>query len=339
MKADGNGPSTEPIKEINPAAGTRFSYFPGCSLHATAREYDESLRAIAEPLGITLHEIEDWSCCGATPAHAIDPEAAEVLGLWNLSQASKSPENEVLTGCASCFSRLRATRDELHEHPDAAARALALVGREVRPELEVLHVAQVLARPEIRERLKAAVVKPFRSLPVACYYGCLLTRPRGATAVDDAEDPTLLEDLVRVVGAEAVPFPLRLDCCGASMAIPRPDLVVELSGKILEMAHARGAKAIIVACPLCHSNFDLKQAAIAKERKLGYRIPVLYLTQLIGLALGIEPARLGLQRHFVPVRASELMSYTPPETAGRTPSRAPAGTGGQASGSEEASRV
>ncbi len=303
----------------------RYSYFPGCSLHATAREYDESLRAVAGPLGIELNEIEDWCCCGATPAHAIDPTAAEVLGMWNLAQASKAPESQVLTGCASCFSRLRATRDEIREHPEAAERAIRWIGHDVRGDLEVLHIAQVLASPAVKDRLKEAVRKPLNGLPVACYYGCLLTRPRGATAVDDAEDPTILEDIVRALGAEPVAFPLRLDCCGASMAIPRPDLVVELSGRILVMAQARGAKAFIVACPLCHSNFDLKQAAIARALGLKSRLPVLYLTQLVGLALGIDAEKLGVQRHFVPVPVEELLSFQPPAApAGNGPVKAAA---------------
>ncbi|MFH1262922.1 MAG: CoB--CoM heterodisulfide reductase iron-sulfur subunit B family protein [Pseudomonadota bacterium] len=262
-----------------------FTYFPGCSLHATAREYDESLRAVAREAGLSLREIKDWCCCGATPAHALDPKAAEILGRWNLAQATKAGKSPVLTGCASCFSRLRAVREKT--------------------DLAVLHIAQVLNHPEMREKLAAKIRKPLQGLKVACYYGCLLTRPRGEDAVDDAENPRILEDLVRLTGAEAVDWPLRLDCCGASMALPRPDLVRELSGKILTMAHERGADVVMVACPLCHSNLDFQQEAALKGRD--FRIPIVYLTQLIGLALGIPVQKLGLQRHFVPVPAKEWL--------------------------------
>jgi heterodisulfide reductase subunit B2 len=293
---------------------SRYSYFPGCSLHATAREYDESIRAVAGLVGMELKEIEDWCCCGATPAHALDPEAARVLGFWNLAQAGKGGTQPVLTGCASCFSRLRAARTEIREHPDHAAPTVARIGLPVDPGIEVLHIAQVLATPEMREKVSSGLKRPLKGLKVACYYGCLLTRPRGADAVDDCENPQILEDLVRLVGGDPIDWPLRLDCCGASMALPRPDVVRELSGKILVMAHERGAQVVMVACPLCHSNLDFLQDAILRERGHSFRIPVLYLTELIGLAMGVAPERLGLKRHFVPVNATELI---PAEEASR----------------------
>lgn len=293
---------------------SRFSYFPGCSLHATAREYDESIRAVAGLLEIDLKEIDDWCCCGATPAHALDPDAARILGFWNLAHASKDAGQPVLTGCASCFSRLRAARSELSDHPDLAADAATRIGLPVDPSIEVLHIAQLLASPEMREKISAGLKRPLKGLKVACYYGCLLTRPRGADAVDDCENPQILEDLVRLAGGEPVNWPLRLDCCGASMALPRPDVVRDLSGKILAMAHDRGAQVVMVACPLCHSNLDFLQEAIARERGHSFRVPVLYLTELIGLALGVPPERLGLKRHFVPVNVDELI---PAEEANR----------------------
>jgi heterodisulfide reductase subunit B len=293
---------------------SRFAYFPGCSLHATAREYDESIRALAGSLDLGLDEIQDWCCCGATPAHAIDAESARLLGLWNLGHASQAGKAPLLTGCAACFSRLRAVREEARAKPALAEEARARLGLSLDPDLEVLHIVQVLAAAPMRERIRAAAVRPLGGLPVACYYGCLLTRPRGPGAVDDAEDPHLLEDLVRLVGGEPVAWPLRLDCCGASMTLPRPEVVHALSGRILAMAHERGARLLVVACPLCHSNLDFQQAAIARERGFDFRLPVLYLTQLIGLALGLPAERLGLHRHFVPVPIGELV---PAEGASR----------------------
>ncbi len=301
---------------------SRFSYFPGCSLHSTAREYDESIRAIAGPLGITLREIEDWCCCGATPAHALDPEAATVLGLWNLSHAARGGDEPVLTGCASCFSRLRAVREEMDAASSHLEGARARLGLTSDPKLEVIHIAQLLARPEMVAKIRASVRRPLKGLRVACYYGCLLTRPRGEGAVDSVEDPHILEDLVKLTGAEPVEWPLRLDCCGASMALPRPDLVRELSGKILMKAHERGAQVLLVACPLCHSNLDFQQAAILKERKADFRLPVLYLSQLVGLALGIPAADLGLRRHFVPVPVDELLPAVSPGEPGEAATEA-----------------
>jgi heterodisulfide reductase subunit B2 len=285
-----------------------YAYYPGCSLHATAREYDESIRALSNKLGFELKEIEDWCCCGATPAHALDPEAAKILGLWNLAHAAKAGTNPLLTGCASCFSRLQAVRQEILQKPLPAQEGLDHVGMPVDPNLEVLHIAQVLAAPEMRETLTAQIKRPLTGLKVACYYGCLLTRPRGPGAIDDTENPQMLEELVRLIGAEPVDWPLRLDCCGASMAFPRPDIIHELTAKILVMAHERGAQVLLVACPLCHSNLDFQQSRTLRERGHKFQLPVLYLTQLVGLALGLSSDELGLQRHFVPVPVDELIA-------------------------------
>jgi heterodisulfide reductase subunit B len=287
---------------------SRFSYFPGCSLHSTAREYDESIRAIAELLGFELNEVQDWCCCGATPAHALDPNAANILGMWNLEHARRAGTDPLLTGCASCFSRLRAVREEMDASPEHLNDARSRLGLIEDPHVDVVHIAQVLMQEENRERLRAAIRRPLRGLRIASYYGCLLTRPRGEGAVDDVEDPRILEDLVTLVGAEPVEWPLRLDCCGASMALPRPDLVHELSGKLLAMAHDRGAQVIMVACPLCHSNLDFQQATILKKMGQDWRIPILYLTQVIGLALGVSASTLGITRHYVPVPIDGLLS-------------------------------
>lgn len=290
-----------------------FAYYPGCSLHATAREYDESIRAVAGALGIELRDIEDWCCCGATPAHAIDAESAHVLGAWNLARATATGAGPLLTGCASCYSRLRTAGNDLRAHPAEAQAVSARVGGPIDPALEVIHVAQLLARPDVRAAVAEMVTRPLNGLKVACYYGCLLTRPRDEHPFDDAEDPTLLEDLVRLAGGEPVAWPLRLDCCGASLALPEPAIVHDLSGKLLAMAHARGAQAIMVACPLCHANLDMAQPAIAKRMKFDFALPVLYVTQVIGLALGIDARILGLHRHIVPVRPEALI---PPQEAG-----------------------
>jgi heterodisulfide reductase subunit B2 len=287
---------------------SEYVYFPGCSLHATAREYDESTRAVAGRLGFDLKEIEDWCCCGATPAHALDPESATILGLWNLAHASKGGGVPLVTGCASCFSRLRAARREVVEGTSPVLAEMTRAGLPIRNDLEVLHIAQVLSSPEMQARVREQLTRPLEGLKVACYYGCLLTRPREPGTLDDAENPRLLEDLVRMLGAEPVDWPLRLDCCGASLALPRVDIVHDLSGKILLSAHERGAQVLMVACPLCHSNLDFQQARILKGRGQDFRLPVLYLTQLIGLALGLAPQVLGIGRHFVPVPVDALLS-------------------------------
>ncbi len=222
-----------------------FSYFPGCSLHATAREYDESIRAVAGLLGLELREIEDWCCCGATPAHALDPEAARILGFWNLAHAAKGGRDPVLTGCASCFSRLRAARER-----DARASGSCRAGRrEDRPAARsrdrgpAHRAGPGVARDagEDQRRAQAAAQGP---------QGRLLLRlpldPPARARMPSMTARTRRSSRTWFVwrGREPIDWPLRLDCCGASMALPRPDVVRDLSGKILVMAHERGAQVL-----------------------------------------------------------------------------------------------
>lgn len=274
---------------------TKLGYFPGCSLHATSKEYDVSLAAVARVLELELAEIRDWSCCGASSAHAVDHRLAIALSARNLSLAEEQGLDRVLAPCAACFSRLATARHALAGDGRLAREVAPMLQRPFRNSVEVLNVAAVLADLASAIQAKAS---PLTGLRVACYYGCLLVRPPEVVRFDDPEAPTSMERVVEATGATAVRWSKRLECCGGGFSLPRSSSVVRLGRAILADAKAAGAQALVVACPMCHSNLDLRQAAMeARGEPLG--LPVLFLTQLVGLALGVDASSLGLERHFV----------------------------------------
>jgi len=271
----------------------RYSYYPGCSLHASAGEYDLSTRELFAALGITLTEIPDWFCCGATPAHNVDELLSLSLCAKNLELAEQV-EGAVAVACAACFSRLKFTQHILEENETKRRQVEQAIAAPVRLDGTVKHLLEILARDLGLERLSAAVKKPLAGLKVACYYGCLLTRPNDVPNLDCVEAPTIMEEVAEAVGAESVAWTHRLECCGANFTLSRPGVVLQLSNAILDSAKAAGADCIMVGCPLCHGNLDIRQKEIEGVYSTRYGLPVFYLTQLVGLALGLSADKLGL---------------------------------------------
>lgn len=275
-----------------------LGYYPGCSLKSSAAEYDRSLRAVADRLGVELREIPDWVCCGATSAHAIDHEAALCLAADTLAKARRAGLTEVLAPCAMCYQRLATAAHEAKTNP-ALAQAL-----EEAPGLEKIKTLSVLGWLDngVSETLKAKVTRPLAGLKVACYYGCLLVRPPKITGVAQVENPQQMERLVTLLGGQPVSWSMATECCGASFALSRKSTVLRLGRRIYDAAKSAGADVFCVACPMCHSNLDLRQSEMGVAP--ADQLPVIYLTQLAGWALGLDAAALGLDKHFVPaVRA------------------------------------
>ncbi len=273
--------------------------FPGCSLHSTAKEYDLSTKEVANALGIELVEIPDWICCGATPAHITMHLLSLALPVKNLIQARTLGSYEVVTCCAACFSRLKIANKFMRDDPEHRAKINEIVGEEYKGEVRVRHFLDILANVFGLKNLPDRVTRKMDGFKIACYYGCLLTRPPDVTGFDDVEEPHVMDDLMRAVGAETVDWPYKVECCGAGFSLMKTEIVLKLCNDILQMAHDEGAQAIVVACPLCQSNLDLRQAMINKKFKKDFNIPILYFTQVVGLALGIEPEKLGLNKHIV----------------------------------------
>ncbi|MBN1959948.1 MAG: CoB--CoM heterodisulfide reductase iron-sulfur subunit B family protein [Deltaproteobacteria bacterium] len=276
----------------------KIGYFPGCSLHATAREFDESLRAIAPTLDLDLTEIEDWACCGATSAHATNHLLSIALPARTLALAEAQQHQQVLAPCAACYNRLATAHHQVAKDAALAQKVNKVLERPFNNTVAVRSIAQILH--ELIPTIKSKVKTPLKDLKVACYYGCLLVRPPHLDNSDDAEQPHSLEEIVTATGATSVNWHKRLDCCGGGFSISRTDSVIRLSRAIIDDAAAAGADAIVVGCPMCQSNLDLRQRAM---KRADSPIPILYITQLVGLALALSPKNLGLNRHFINTKA------------------------------------
>ena len=274
----------------------KVGYFPGCSLHATSREYEESLRAIAPALRLELEEIQDWACCGATSAHATNRSLSIALPARTLALARKQNLDKIFAPCAACYNRLASAQHALAHDKKMALRMQSMIGAYVDNSISVLSIAQLLSglTDEIEKASKASL----KNLKVACYYGCLLVRPPEICNFDDAEAPSSLEKIVCATGAAPVKWDKALECCGGGFSLSRTASVVRLSRSILQSARNAGAQALVVACPMCHSNLDFRQQAINK-RGSELPLPVLFISQLVGISLGLGPVQLGLSRHFV----------------------------------------
>jgi heterodisulfide reductase subunit B len=276
----------------------KTGFYPGCSMKGSAREYNESLMAVSAAMGSELPEIPDWNCCGATAAHNLDRDLALALPARILAAAEKEGMDEVLVPCAACYSRLSVTRHDLLEDESLRRRISGLIETDYRGTARVLNIIEWLAGfPDLENKVKL----PF-ARRVACYYGCLLVRPAGILKFDRSEDPQSMDQLMKKIGAEPLDWAFKTECCGAGFSVSRTDVVARLSGLILDDAVARGAEAVIVACPMCHLNLDMRRPNIEKRAGKKYNIPVIYITQALGLALGIEAKKLGLQRHKVAVK-------------------------------------
>jgi heterodisulfide reductase subunit B len=276
-----------------------YAYYPGCSLHSTAKEYDLSTRAVFRALDIGLEEIPGWVCCGTTSAHSTSKALSLALPAKTLASVGLEADG-VVVPCIACYSRFRTTNAAVREDPKTRGDVASIVGTPYEGTVAVRHPLDVLVNDVGLDALKAKVTKELTDLRVASYYGCLLVRPPKLTAFDDdPENPTSMDDLVTALGAEAVDWPHKTNCCGASLSFTRTDVALRLSHDILSMAADADSDCIAVACPMCQSNLDLRQREINRKYGESFDIPILYFTQLIGLALGMGPRELGLTLHTV----------------------------------------
>lgn len=276
----------------------KIGFYPGCSLTGSSREYNESVVAIAKALDIELIEIKDWNCCGATAAHSLNEELSLSLPARIMALAEEQGLTDIVVPCAACYNRLKVTQHEL-ENDQKRLRVSEILQLPYKGNLKIVNVLQLLEAYGY-ENLKSKVTQPFTH-KVACYYGCLLVRPQSVLKFDRVEDPQSMDSLIKLIGGTSTDWAFKTECCGGGFSVSRTDIVARLSGNILKDAADRGAEAIIVACPMCQSNLDMRRGAINKTLQEPSNIPVIYITQAIGLALGIGARELGLKRHFVTV--------------------------------------
>ncbi len=284
----------------------KLTYFPGCSAHGTSEEFDSTLKMVLKTLEVQLEEIPDWNCCGATSAHVMTENLAYALPMRNLVLAERLENDTIGIACASCYQRMKVTKVHLDANPELARRINSTIVEEGTYEgkTAVKSMLQFAYEDIGLEMIKSKVTKPLTGLKVACYYGCLLTRPKDITQFDSPEYPMSMDRICEALGATATEFDYKTECCGASFSISNTEVVENLSGKILEMAQESGAHAIVVACPLCQSNLDMRQPDIEKHSGKKYGLPVFYITQLMALAFGYPAGELRFPKHIVPVEGA-----------------------------------
>jgi len=298
----------------------KYSYYPGCSLKGTGRAYEESLLQVFQRLGIELEELDDWNCCGATAYMAVDEVKACIMASRNLAIAEKTAGQQLLAPCSACYLVLNKTKHRLEESPAVAAAiqtALKAGDLSYTGTVPVRHPLDVLVNDVGLAEIKKHVTRPLTGLKVAAYYGCQIVRPYAS--FDDQYNPTTMDRLLEAIGCKLVPYPLKTRCCGGSLTgtLPEPGLLC--SYILLKEGIKRGADVIATVCPLCQFNLDCYRDKMASRWgdetipdpanpsvriPVGPRLnlPVVYFTQLLGLAFGLSEKSLGLQRGFTPLR-------------------------------------
>lgn len=255
-----------------------LTYYPGCSLEATARDYDESIRAVCAALGITLHELENWTCCGATSAHVTSDRLSVLLPASNLPAAEKAGY-DVLAPCPLCYNRLK--------------RAQKPVGSKVL----VTDLNTLFSRDEVLSAIKAAKKADLSAIKAVCYYGCMANRPPKALENENCENPTGMDKVAEACGVSVIDWSYKTDCCGASFAVSRPDIMTVLVRKLYDKALEAGAECILVSCQMCQANLDMYQDKMNRELGTSYDIPIIYISEIVGMALGLEKPEGWFKRH------------------------------------------
>jgi len=286
-----------------------YSYFPGCSAsEGGAKAYNWSARAVSKVLDIDLVEMEDWNCCGSTPSISVDELGAHCMAARDLAIAEKTGL-DMVTPCSACYVVLNHTNAYLKEYPRFRAKvdeALAAGGLEYHGTVKVRHLLDVITSDIDADVIASKVKRPLSGLKVAPYYGCQVVRP--VFGFDHPESPQSLDKLIATLGAEPTPFPLKARCCGGSLIISEEDLALGLIRKLLDSARSNGAECLVTVCPLCQTNLDAYQSRVNRKFKTDFKLPVLFFTQLMGIAFGLEERDLGLKTSIVPT-AKVLAKY------------------------------
>lgn len=294
-----------------------MTYYPGCSSQGSGLHLDESLRAVMPEVGIEMVDIEDWNCCGASVGHIGGGQLPNLaLTGRNLAKAQEKGAQDVITGCAACYLNTHGGNEKIKT--DVAKRAaineaLGEANLSYTADLKVRHACEVLVNDVGVDTIKKRVTNPLTGLKVAGYVGCQTVRPFAGTeaggAYDAYDDPEFLDDFTRACGAEAVPFAHKTACCGGSVAVMSPDRTLHLMKNILDEAQKAGADVISTPCPLCQTNVEMYQAAINAKFGTNYNIPVVFYSQLMAVAFGMDATKdAGLQRNTIRADKLEAMA-------------------------------
>jgi len=273
----------------------RIPYFPGCTLHSKAQGFDASARAAALALDIVMEELPEWTCCGATFPMAADSAMGLVAPTRILASAKEA--GKLLTLCSFCYNTLKRTNRVLTTDAERRRKVTTFIEEEYEGTVRTVHLLEVLRDEVGFDALAQRVTRRLDGLKVAPYYGCLLLRPAEEMEFDDPERPSILENFLTSLGCQVVDFPHKTECCGSFVAVSSPEMATECSARILETAAKLGAEMLVVSCPLCQYNLDRAQREVRAGHARAARLPVLYFTQLLALALGCDEACLHLEGH------------------------------------------
>ena len=277
----------------------QVSYYPGCSLEATAKPYDLSTRQVCRSLDITLNEVPDWLCCGSSAGLKMNRLLSLSLAAKNLAQIEKQDLEEVLVPCPFCFRRLISAQQEIGQDQKTREVIQKTIETDLGTKLHIHNLLDFFRNELGLPAIKAKTEKPLKGFKLIPYYGCYMVKPSQVTHFDNPENPTSMDDILMALGAEVVDWDFKTECCGASLSLTKTEKVRELSGRLLKEALWKGAEAIVVACQLCQSNLDMRQGEIWKAEKKNHHLPVLYISQVMGLAFGLSPHDLGLNKHII----------------------------------------
>jgi heterodisulfide reductase subunit B len=286
----------------------KVTYYPGCSLKGSAREYAESVEGVCSLLDIELCELEDWNCCGATAVHSLNHRNSIHLPGRNLVLAEKRGL-DVVVPCPLCFNRLKRAEHEL-SGPNREQYDIDLEGRKI----TIQDLANFFSQETILGRIEQRIDKDLKGLKAVCYYGCMASRPPSVTGEKQYENPMSMDSILERLGVDVIPWSYKTDCCGASHLVARPDIVFELVGRLYKEARRADANCIVVSCQMCQANLDLHQNKILEQIGADYHLPIIYFTELIGLALGHGDTGTWMKRHFVdpmPLIAEECRGTHP----------------------------
>ncbi|MCX6577942.1 MAG: CoB--CoM heterodisulfide reductase iron-sulfur subunit B family protein [Candidatus Aminicenantes bacterium] len=279
----------------------KISYYPGCTLKTNAKNFEDSTLCSLKALGIEVEEINRWNCCGTVFSLATDDLIHHVAPIRNLIRTKQAGSDAVMTPCAMCYNTLKRANEKVKSDPDSLEKINNFIDYEkisYHGDVKVLHLLEILRDQVKFENLAKKVVKPLNGLKVASYYGCLLVRPK-EIGLDDVENPQVMENLFTTLGAKSIDFPHKTECCGSYQTVDNPSIVAERTHKILTSARNRGADVVAMSCPLCAFNLDNRQKQTAEIYSEFKKIPVLYFSQLLAIALGCPEAALRLDLQYV----------------------------------------
>ena len=288
----------------------QYSYYPGCTLHSSAKEFDHSTIEVAEALDIELIELKDWNCCGATSAHSSSEKLTLALPARNIFLAEREGR-DLIVPCAACYNRVKYSQVILQDDPELRQELKELFsGGNGKESIEAMHLLEIFRDENLVAKVREKTTNPLKDLKAVCYYGCLLVRPPKLLNFDDPENPQIMDTLMEAIGVTVLDWSYKVDCCGAGLSLTRPEVIAELVGTLLRMAEDAGGECIITACPMCHANLDMKQESVNQQLESEFNIPIFYFTELMGIAFGISKAESWVEKHFVDALLDDVHSQS-----------------------------